>query len=292
MDNSFLSQLNRYSIGIVAANKPLSTNVIEVVPIEQSPMISGEITDNVQTHDAEGSNSLGESFKTKIDSTLSITAKWMPFGDTNRVTSPDVRRGETVEIYRFSDTDEFYWATLKQSATLRRLETVVYAFSNNSKENVENDANSTYYFEISTHTKKITLHTSNNDGEPFKYDIQLNTKEGNLTIRDDVGNMIHLDSTVKRILLMNQDQSFTDIIGKTISMSADDMINLRTKNLNIRADNTTLIGSNVSVEAQVNVTGNINQQGELRNNGVKTGSIEADRAKLSIIQTSRPIGGL
>ena len=49
-----MSQFQFYSIGIVAANKKPSSNDIEVIPIEETPMIDGDATDNIDKYTALG----------------------------------------------------------------------------------------------------------------------------------------------------------------------------------------------------------------------------------------------
>ena len=233
-----MSQFQFYSIGIVAANKPLKSRHIEVTPMEDSPMLDGEITDNQDKYESKGSNSEGQAFEVSLKTTASIRALWVPFGDTNRKTAPDVRRGERVAIYRFGDADEYFWTTMTHHEKIRRLETVVYAFSNNSKENIENDSSSTYYFEISTHTKLITFHTAKNDGEFCSYNFQVNTKLGNFTFEDDIGNFIFLDSKEKQIKMRNIDDSFVDINRKIITLQSLDKIILNTQHVEINAQST------------------------------------------------------
>lgn len=229
-----MSQLQPYGIGVVAANKLPSSHEIEVTDLERSPMADGEITDNIESYKGSGSSNSEESFDVDVESTASLKAKWLKLGCTNRVTSPDVRRGERVAIWRFGDSDQFFWMDIETSTKLRRLETVVYSFSNNRKENVENTAETTYYFEISTMGKYIHLHTSKNDDEPYIYDIQLNTKDGCLTFMDDDGNSMVMDSAEQRIELHNRMNSFVKIDKKIITLKSDEEIILDTNKITFK----------------------------------------------------------
>jgi phage baseplate assembly protein gpV len=230
-----ISRLKFYSYATVAANKELSSDLIEAIPHEQSSYLDGELTDDITEKEGSGTDKDEASFDAKVKTTASIKAKWLSFTDTNRMTSPDVRRGEEVVIWRFADTDQYWWTTLHQDKTLRRLETVIYGFSNNSKENIENAHDSMYWLEISTHRKVVRFHTSKNDGEPFTYDIQLDTKKGNLTIEDDDGNYIFLDSKERHIKLRNKDNSYVEMNKKIINIHAVDEINLTTKKYSLKA---------------------------------------------------------
>lgn len=206
--------------------------------METSPMLDGELTDDIEQYRAQGQSPDGECFDVDMKTTASIQAKWLSYTDTNRMTAPDVRRGEMVAIYQFSDADEYWWMTLKQDKKLRRLETVIYSFSNQRQENVEVDSNSSYWFEISTHGKYIHLHTSKNDKEPFVYDIQLNTKDGCLTFKDDDGNYIFMNSKERQIKLRNKDGSFFDINKKKIHINAPERVLVTTKHFRVRAKST------------------------------------------------------
>ena len=236
--NPSISKLQFYSIGIVAANKKLSSDRIEVVPMEGSPLMSGELTDNIEQYQGGSQSPEGENFKVDMQTTASIEARWLPMNDTNRITSPDVRRGEMVAIYQFSDADEYWWMTLKQDKKLRRLETVIFSFSNVRKENEEVTAKNSYWMEVSTHGKYIHIHTSKNDEEPFEYDIQLNSKDGCLTFKDDDGNYIFMNSKERQIKLRNKDDSFVDIDKKKIHINAVDEVLVTTKKFEVRASNT------------------------------------------------------
>jgi len=255
MDNQKLSKLQFYSMGIVANNKPLSDVFIEVTPVEEFPLLDGEITDNVENYQVDYKDSKNVPKKVDLKTTVSIKAKWLPINNSNRRTPPDVRRGEHVVIYRFADTDQYWWNTLQNDNKLRRLETVIYSFNNLREENIEDKADTSYWLEISTHKKLMHVHTSKNDGEPFSYDIQINAKEGNLVITDDSGNYILLDSAEKTIHLENSLGSFIDINKNDITINA-------TKNVTIKSLNTIITASNSidinSASSKMNSSGSIN----------------------------------
>lgn len=207
-----ISKLRFYSLGIVAENKLLSSKDVEVTPVEEMPIMDGELAPVAVDYKSKAVDKLGSSYETIVETTTTIKAKWLPLGAGNRITAPDVRRGELVVLYKFGDTDQYFWTTQNEDLRLRKLETVIYAFSATSNESAEMNAQTFYFFEISTHKKIITLHTSKDNGEPFGYDIQLDTGNGKLVITDDVGNYILLDSSQTRIQLKNVDGSEYDMV--------------------------------------------------------------------------------
>ncbi len=260
------SKLHIHSHGIVAVNKPLDTDLIEVWLSEHSPFADGEVTDNIQQATASGKDASGAAYSSSIDTTLTVQAKWLPIGMTNRKTSPDVRRGETVVIYRYGDQDKYYWTTLAYDMKLRKLETAVFAFSNTTDESADGSSDNTYYLEFSTHRSVVTLHTSKSNGEPFTYDIQINAKDGNILITDDAGNFMSMDSANVRLELMNSAGSHYDANQEIITITAPDTINLIAQRGNInmtagtdithKADNniTSQAGNDITVNASNDIT--------------------------------------
>ena len=238
-----VSKLKFYSVGIVAANKPLNSKDIEVTPVEDMPMLNGEITDTATQYTAEGKGRDGDAFTEEITTTTSIKATWLPISNSNRITAPDVRRGETVVIYRFGDSNKYFWNTLINDAKLRRLETVIYAFSDNPTEGADDTADSTYYFEVSTHNGYVHLHTAKSNNEPFAYDIQVNTKDGSITVMDDVGNFFLIDSTNTKMVLRNADNTFISLNKRNMALNAEENIDITCKNLTGKIGNATSITS-------------------------------------------------
>lgn len=221
-----LSQLQRYSIGIVAKNKPTDSKIVEVYPQEVLPMTDGEITDNIDVYEAKAKNQQGQQYQVELSATNTIQATWLPLGTSNRITAPDVRRGEQVQIYRFGTVDKFYWSTLTEDLSLRKLETVVYAFSATKKEDVEMTEDNTYFFEISSHTQTIRLHTSQDNGEVVGFDIQLDMSEGTFLLQDTKDNVFSLESLEKRFLMTNSAGTKVEIDNQDITLKAPGTLTL------------------------------------------------------------------
>ena len=205
---------------------------IEVTPMEAVPMANGELTDNLTSENVKGKDADGSSFETTVKTAVTVTARWLPFS-SNRKTAPDVRRGEKVAIWKFADADKYYWSELEYEAKLRKLETVIYAFSNTQSESADSTPDTTYFIEISTHNKMIQLHTSTSDGEPFGYDFVLNTREGTFQLRDTVENILFLDSGAKRFVMKNAAESFIDL-------NAEDLF------INVVGNMVTKVGGNMT----------------------------------------------
>jgi len=227
-----VSQLKPYSIGIVAENKPLNSKMVDVVPSEDVPFVNGELNSDTKNDTVDSSDQAGSSYQVSLTSANVVKAEWLPMGGSNRVTAPDVRRGETVVLYRFADVDKFYWITLKDDMNLRKLETVIYAFSATQDESSTEVGPDTYYYlEVSTHRKLIHFHTTKANKEPFGYDIQINTAEGFIKFQDDAGNFIILDSKEKQIAAKNTDGSYIDLNKKNLTISVPETVKIISKDL-------------------------------------------------------------
>lgn len=220
------------SLGIVAENKKMSdakgkiNRVVMVTPIEDLSMTNGEIRSNPEQLEASGTDVSGKAYSTSVPVDQVVEATWVPFL-SNRLTPPDVRRGERVRLWRSGDADKYYWSTMGLDDNLRKLETVIFAFSATTDESqVDLDLNNCYYFEVSTHNKSITIQTSSSNGEPFRYTAQINAAEGAFLIEDDIGNSIELDSPENRICLENADDSKVELKGGKIAIVANEEVSL------------------------------------------------------------------
>ena len=242
-----LSKLRFYSIGIVAENKALSDNVIEVTPVEELPMLDGYLNADTDTQNASGVDSNGKNYKTKVNTGNTLQATWLKMGNSNRVTSPDVRRGSTVMIYQFGDADKYYWATMMDDSNLRKLETVVWGISGTPNESDVAGPTTMYYVEFSSHTKQITLHTSQANGEQWGYDIQINPGEGFLAFTDTNGNYFKLDSQAESLTMKNVSGSMFDITKAIATITTTDQINLTAPNGTFAIDTLLIKGPNVTI---------------------------------------------
>lgn len=275
------SNLKLYSIGIVVEDKLPNTDYAIITPMEQLSTSDGQLSDitNIKT-------ATGQTLKKRN----TIVAKWIQNGQTNRATSPNVYKNETVRVYRYADTDKYYWDTIFFEPKIRRLEEVKYSYSNKKTPLETYDDSSSYYYTVSTLNKFIHLHTSTNDGEASGYDILINTRSGEISIVDTNGNQVkwksvakHLDITNFKEYNINILDSINTTVGKTtnttIGQTSSTTIG-QTSNLSIGQTANTNVGQtktvtvpilniyssqsinincpNVSINGNLNVSGNIN----------------------------------
>lgn len=203
------SHIQLYSIGIVSANKHLDSDTIYAVPIEVTPYGEGELDSEIEQFEGKGKDRHEEDYEVSVNHDSSVEAIWLRDKHTNRRTSPDVRRGERVMLYRHSDSGAIFWDSMGMDDHLRKLETVIYSWSDTQDEALNStEPENCYQFEICTHTKQITLQTVKADEEPYEYTYQFNTGEGIVLLTDDVKNFFQLDSPETCWTIKNKDGSY------------------------------------------------------------------------------------
>lgn len=240
------SELHFYSLGRVANNKVLNETLLKVIPVEASMFLDGDIASKVEVAEVQGVDGHDNPYTSVVDEDAALTADWLPL-DSNRNSPPDMRRGERVLIWRFADSDEFYWSDLGLDQKHRRLETVSYLFSANPEEDNEKGngrlPENCYTLEVSTHNKTVTFTTTDKNGEFTTYALQLNTDEGYLIFIDDLGNEIELNSRETLIRLENADGTFVRLDKKDIKFYAPNNVEGKVDN-----DMTVKVGNNLTVE--------------------------------------------
>lgn len=221
-----------YSFGIVAVDKERGSDDIKVTPIEEVSLTDSnteEVTtsakgknkpntdrkerkegktlaDKKVKYDVQLPDHQGVSRSDSVEGDVMMVATWTPLCQSNRMTAPDVIEGETVMIFRVADSDLYYWSTMMREPNIRRLETVCYMYGNLPDGINPFDKSSSYWVEVSTHDQHVHLHTAKSNGEPFEYDIKLDTAKGTFELTDNSGNFIHLDSpTSKLTVTTNED---------------------------------------------------------------------------------------
>lgn len=248
------SKFTLKSFGYAAENLKLGETKLEVTPVEEFGYLDGEVNTDMEVIEESGTDSSGNAYNVKIQTSNSVKAEWLQWG-TNRVTPPNIRRGERVLIYQYADVDGYYWVSAGMDDYLRRLETVTYAFSNTKDESVKKlTAENAWVIEVSTHTKQITIATNKSDGEPFAYTMQINAKDGIVIVTDDIDNYVAIESKERRITLQNSDTAKVELDKKKITIDAPDEVNINTKKFNLNSKN-------------ANLSANIATKGKLTSNG-------------------------
>lgn len=231
------SMFRPVSLGKVLEDKELGTDVIQVALIEAATSADGAAISDSRTLEAKGVDAQGKEYTVKTNTDTVVTAKWLKWG-SQRITAPDIRRLERVQIYQFADQDEYYWTDLGLDTHLRRLETVVYGINNNpdATELVKPDPTNMHTFELSSHTKQITLRTCKTQGEPTAFVFQFNLGGGAVVLADDLGNEMTLDSVEAIWAFRNSFGSFLNIDKNNIMAYAAELISMETRDFYVKAD--------------------------------------------------------
>jgi len=236
------------SIGFVAKDKIEDDEYIDVYPAEIQPGKNLELSEVEDKNDVAIDKDGNVDIVINTKSTL-IKAKWIPIGESNQLGAPDVCKGEKVFLFRYSDLDEYYWSLFENDLRLRKNEKKTFILSN--RPNITKDGSEldkAYYITMDTINKYIRLHTDDTDGELCVYDIELNTKEGTLTILDGLENEITLDSGAGSLTINTN--------SKVTTNTPEATINCKTSTVNA-SDSASITGTNsVSVTSKsVSVTG-------------------------------------
>ena len=299
------------SVAIVANNKERGSNEIECWYQENSPLTGGELKSDLADITFGGSTYPSpdeEIYEHTVYMANTIKAKWKG-SDANRVTAPDVRRGDSVNLYQYNDVDEFFWDLRSDGTkTAKKLETVVnaYSASTDEKETELNEENS-YTTQVSTHDGHVTVKTTKANGEPFAHILQIDTKNGNMVYADDAGLYIQADSATNRVEMDNGAGSHWDMNKGITTLTCEDFIVNASKSVKVTTKTYTANATtyNVSASSSVGISGggstfnasggsiglntsnytvgasNINLNGNLKNDGVNVGATHTHKYEVT-----------
>lgn len=247
LDNS-ASVFRPVAMGTAAENKKLrganggfSTTLL-VTPVEKLPFMDGEMVDKVDAVEFEGVDDMGKAHAGTSFVSNNIEAEWLP--ETNRRTPPDVQRGERILLYQYANNDKYYWRCMGMDDNLRRLETVILGINANPGMGQDGvDPKNMYFIEVSSHSKTITLSTSQMNGEVCTYDFQFDMAKGQAVLQDNIGNYFQMKSIERFIELKNALGTFVQLNKQDIFAFAPRNISAKaTNNVDVKAKKITLDG--------------------------------------------------
>ena len=306
------SKLHIYSLGKAAENKPLSENRLMVIPIEHLMLLDGELKSEPTENEKEGVDATGQHYSVSATTDNAIEADWLPYNGGYQMTAPDVRRDERVLIWRFADSDEFYWTPLGLDNHLRKLETMSFMVSGTRDEEEEElSPDNSYVFTISTHEGHISLTTSKANEEATCWAMQFNTKDGRFLLTEENGNEVEIHGIDNYISLLNADKTHVELDRRDIRifcendfrLEAQNSIYIKTKTFTTDCDTYTLNCESsyelncqtmtVNADSSVKInTANLTVKSDSNTfdtpNSTFTGSVECD----SLNATSAAIGGV
>ena len=228
------SAFRRIAKGNVAENMPINSEYCEITLTELNPIIDGGLAANIKDVTATSVDPSGKKTSSSLKIGNTIKAKWIRANDGNRVTPPNMRRGEPVSVYMLADIDTYYF-TDDSAPGMKRLETIINRYSATSDDGATLDSSNCYETVMSTHYKRMYIKTSNANGEPFIFSIDLDAGQGIFSVSNDVGDRIMLDAMSKTIIGQNSAGSIIQIQGDTATVSA--------KNITLQGENISLVAS-------------------------------------------------
>ena len=190
-----------WCVGIVSRDKPFGTDKIMVSPLERIPDQVGNPTESTEEFSTRAGTSSGESASQDLKGSGEQEATWAPNGDNHLITSPMVRKGETVLLYKYSDDEEVFWTTLFREPSLRRIERFIFGAGDRNGGTEAIDMDSSYILDYNTLDKSITLRTAVSDGEKFLYTIIIDAKNSKIELFDNIGNKMVIDSQEHNVFM-------------------------------------------------------------------------------------------
>lgn len=279
-----------YSLGIVVRDKEEGSDWIDVTPIEDFPMELGRLSDGDRVKEATMADTADVKKTSKIQGGTVVRAKWTPISNPNRDNAPDVYRTETVMLYKYADTQDYYWSTIFREPKLRGRERVRISLSNKDAGGDSFNSDSSYWVEFDTRHKHVKIHTSDNDGEPTSYDITIDTKQGTVNLEDRLGNRFflesvpgHLEVTTENSMTFNT-KRFTLNASESVevntpkhTLNADETSEVNAPEHTLNSDKSTINGETHTVNNQLNATNGFNLSGGSGGaTGKLTGNLEVD----------------
>lgn len=252
------SKFKLYCIGTVAEDLITGNRAIKIYPHEHVTNVEGDI-EQVNNVNKQSKDSQNKSYNISIEDKYTITAIWRN-PNSNRVTPPNVRKGEMVEVYQYDNTDKYYWMTAGNELDIRGLEHVEYIYVNDPGNVPATDANC-YKVIYSTLNKLMGIRTVDNNGEATTYEKMLDTKNGiDILVLDGFGNSIILNSR-----------------EGGLNITTNTHVTIKTSTANIEVDNCNITANencNVVAKADCNIEGsNIN---------LKAGNLKINAGSMSI----------
>lgn len=251
-----VSQLKRYSLGVVVADKPDDTHFIKVIPIEWSFAEPTKIEDVVDTHDITVNVEGGEETLTAKVSN-GVTAKWLQTNG-NKVLSPRVKKNDHVYLYRLGDTDIYFWEDLNIT-NVKRTERNIWAFNADPNGPIKDDLSNADVLEWDTEKGHITLTTATSNGEPFNWVLQINKMDGYALLQASSDDVIYINAKDTDIgaknaygtyFQLNKDNIF-GYAKDTLDLTTGKKISLKTKDMVINTE-TLAINASKSITMETN----------------------------------------
>lgn len=218
------SQILTY-VGQAAEDLPRDAVRLKIFCPELTPALSGAYAAATQEVTAQTTNRRGVTETSRVTVSNTITATF--WGQSNQSVAPRVRKGEQVMVLKYADRDEFYWQPTGRDQHARTTDTFrVEAAAAPATAEARGDDNS-YILTVSGEDKQVLIKTSKANGEPFAYTIRIDTAGGTISINDDVGNRVFIDSATPQVQMNNKDGAVVNLFQKNATIAAPEDLVLK-----------------------------------------------------------------
>ena len=181
---------------------------------------------------------------------------------------PNVHKDETVGVIGLGGSTDFYWFPLGKKQH-RRMTEQLKIFVNNKDNQVDEIRDETAYIvDIDTRasTKKVHIATNKNMGEAFEYDILVDVEASTVHIKDDTGNMVHLDSNSQTWIMQNANGDKFTISPNLIQCDTQEFIVNAPGGTTINSPMTTMTGA-ADIAASATIGGSCSAGGSISAGG-------------------------
>lgn len=256
-----MSNFKLYCIGTVAESKSdISTPIIQVTLDEIHPLEDGDKISSQEKYTAFGEDRKGTPYRAEVSVDKTVDATWIRTG--NRVSAPDVVRGEKVSIYRYDNDDKFYWSETGIGKTFnrRKKETVIHAVSAVASDNEKTECNSEncYTAVMSGHGQKIVIDMP----------IASDEKAAMRATFDGTTGVIEIKMMGVGVFTINHERVITAALegGASMELNKGD-ITLKFDNLNLEGNNANFKINSTDWKGNLDHKGNIESVGTINNTG-------------------------
>lgn len=226
------SLMREWCIGVVAENRLPSSNKIKVSLLELTPLMQGEMADNLQESDEEIFDGRGNPIKTKLRTNTTVEVDWWPPDDFVQ-DAPMVRRLMKVQIYRYADTKQLYWRSMAMDTRLVRGQRYRLGISATTQE--DRGANGIYddhyVLDINGPAGMVALTTSEGNGEAAGYTFSIDSLAGRVYLGDNQGNFYRIDTKNKILVMTNVDGTYIEINLRNMTLNGDETILTKFKDM-------------------------------------------------------------
>jgi hypothetical protein len=250
-----MSKFKRLCIGTVAEPKEtINSIVIQVTLDELLPFEDGDKISSEEQYTSYGLDRIGNAYSSTITVDKAVDATWLREG--NRVTAPDVIRGEKVQIYRNDTDDKLYWSELGVGSAFqrRKQETIVHAIGADDSpgDKTEHTSDNCYTLTTSGHKKIIVLDMPEVPGSKGHIRVTLDHANGEALIE------------IKDVVTIKATSEYQ----ASIQINGGASLEMDNGDVSIKFDKITLEGSEADFKiGKSNWKGDLEHKGNINNSG-------------------------